>query len=454
MTADDRLLLMLARGGLTADLEGRVRALAGGITWSGLLDRAAAHGVAPLLAQRLEALGWPATPHPVRAALESARRINAARNLLVARALGRVLDGLARARVPVIPLKGVALAESLYGDAGLRVSSDIDVLVPRACVGRAFAVMRELGYARADHEEPVEDEDLGRLLASNIEYAFASPEPPGCLVELHWDIAWRWPRDALALADLWADARPRPFRGAPAQALGPEWELLYLAVHAARHRWGSLKWLVDVHEVCRRGELDWGRVWNKAARFGLTDTIEITLGACAALLDTPVPSRAGARALPDWLELFPATPAPVDLWQGALYPARLFARPSEKLCYLGRVLLVPTLAERRLIHLPARLGALYYLLRPLRLSARWGRDATVKWLDRLRPSGRSSRLARGVWTKAGEHEKGSAARRPSTAARRAESLYVERAARAPPSSWALLIALGVLRHLEREQEGV
>ena len=112
--------------------------------------------MAPLVARSLEALGWPGTPHPVRAALEAARRINAARNLLVARALGRVLDGLARASVPVIPLKGVALAESLYGDAALRVSSDIDVLVPRACVARAFAVMGELGYARADHEEPVE----------------------------------------------------------------------------------------------------------------------------------------------------------------------------------------------------------------------------------------------------------------------------------------------------------
>jgi hypothetical protein len=80
--------------------------------------------------------------------------------------------------------------------------------------------------------------------------------------------------------------------------------------------------------------------------------------------------------LPGWLELFPATPDPLDIWQGALYPARLFARPSERLGYLARVLLVPTLAERRLIRLPRRLRALYYLLRPLRLGGRWGLDVT------------------------------------------------------------------------------
>jgi hypothetical protein len=394
VTADDRLLLVLARGGLTPDLEDRARALAGHASWSRLLERAEAHGVAPLVARNLDALGWSGVPQPVRAAFEAARRINAARNLLVARELGRVLEGLGRVGVPVIPLKGVALSESLYGDGALRVSADLDVLVPRDGVARAWTVLGELGYAMADHEQQVEAGEVGLLLESNIEYAFASPKAVGCPVELHWDIAWRWPHGAPAIADLWADARPRRFQGVPALALGAEWELLYLAVHAARHRWDSLKWLVDVHEICRRGGLDWERVRAKADRFGLTDALEISLKAAAVLFDTPIPSSAATRVLPAWLELFPAAPDALDIWQGALYPARLFARLSEKLRYLGRVLLMPTLAERRLIRLPAGLGALYYPLRPLRLGARWGLDVTFKWRDRLRRSSRASRLDR------------------------------------------------------------
>jgi hypothetical protein len=374
VTDADRLLRILARGDVPADLEDRARRLIGNVSWSRLFDRAEAHGVVPLAARSLAALGWPDVPVPVRTAFEAARRINAARNALVARALRRVLEGLGRVGVPVIPLKGVALSESLYGDAALRVSADLDVLVPRDCVARAWTVLGELGYVMAGHEERVEASELGLLLESNIEYAFTSPGAAGCPVELHWDIAWRWPHSAPAIADLWADARPRPFRGAPAHALGPEWELLYLAVHAARHRWESLKWLVDIHEICRRGGLDWEKVRAKADRFGLTDVLEISLQASAALFDTPIPSRAPPRALPGWLELFPATPDPLDIWQGALYPARLFARPSERLGYLARVLLVPTLAERRLIRLPRRLRAFYYLLRPLRLGGRWGLD--------------------------------------------------------------------------------
>ena len=374
MTDADRLLRILARGGLPADLEDRARGLTGTVSWSRLFDRAEAHGVVPLAARSLAALGWPDVPSPVRAAFEAARRINAARNALVARALGRVLEGLGRVGLPAIPLKGVALSESLYGDAALRVSADLDVLVPRECVAPAWTVLGELGYAAADREDRVEASELGLLLESNIEYAFASPEAAGCPVELHWDIAWRWPHSASAIADLWADARPRPFRGAPAHALSHEWELLYLAAHAARHRWDALKWLVDIHQVCRHGGLDWEKVRAKADRFGLGDVLEISLQASAALFDTPLPSSPAARALPGWLELFPATPDPLDIWQGALYPARLFARPAEKVGYLARVLLVPTLAERRLIRLPRRLRALYYPLRPLRLGGRWGLD--------------------------------------------------------------------------------
>jgi len=374
VTDTDRLLRILARGEVPADLADRARGLTGNVAWSRLFDQAEAHGVVPLAARSLAALGWPDVPAPVRAAFEAARRINAARNALVARALVRVLEGLDRVGVPVIPLKGVALSESLYGDAALRVSADLDVLVPRECVARAWTVLGELGYVMADHEERVDASELDLLLESNIEYAFASPEAAGCPVELHWGIAWRWPHSAPAIADLWADARPRPFLGAPAHALGPEWELLYLAVHAARHRWESLKWLVDMHEVCRRGGLDWEKVRAKADRFGLTEVLQISLQASAALFDTPLPSGPPARALPGWLDLFPATPVPLDIWQGALYPARLFARPFDKVRYLARVLLVPTLAERRLIRLPDSLRALYYPLRPLRLGGRWGLD--------------------------------------------------------------------------------
>jgi len=394
VTPEDRLLLLLGRGTFTEDLHERALALVGGASWSQLLERSEAHGVAPLVGRNLDRLGWPGVPRHIREAFEAARRLNAARSLIAVRALRQLLDGLGRARIPVIPLKGTSLAESLYGDPALRVSSDIDVLVPRDAAASAFAVLASLGYAPETGEPAVAADDMELLLEGNIEYAFGHPAGSAGPVELHWDIAWRWPGGPAAVADLWADARPRRAHGSPSLALGPEWELLYLAVHAARHRWAALKWLVDVHEVCVRGALDWDSLRDKAARFRLGNVLGITLGACRALFGTSKLPAHAVRMPPSWLRLFPAAPGPSDIWRGALYPTRLFPRLSDKLTYLGRVLLAPTLAERRSIRLPARLAVLYYPLRPIRLAGRWGLETTGAGLRQFRADGRSDRTRR------------------------------------------------------------
>ena len=78
--------------------------------------------------------------------LEAAYRMNALRNTLMVRELAEVIQRLGAAGVPVMPLKGVALAASLYGDPTLRVCGDIDILVPRPLVGQAYHLLQAMGY--------------------------------------------------------------------------------------------------------------------------------------------------------------------------------------------------------------------------------------------------------------------------------------------------------------------
>ena len=55
----------------------------------------------------------------------------------------------------------------------------------------------------------------------------------------------------------------KPFRDVSAFALSPEWEFLYLAVHAAGHGWLSLKWFIDLDRLCSARILDWEKVGAK-----------------------------------------------------------------------------------------------------------------------------------------------------------------------------------------------
>jgi hypothetical protein len=72
-------------------------------------------------------------------------------------------------------------------------------------------------------------------------------------------------------------------------------------------------------------------------------------------------------------------------WQEALSAVRLFTRPGDKLRYLGRLLLRPTLAEWSLVQLPSCLRFLYYGLRPLRLGLASGRAMIQAGWGRLHP---------------------------------------------------------------------
>jgi hypothetical protein len=85
------------------------------------------------------------------------------------------------AGIPALPLKGTALARNLYGDPGLRITQDIDILVGVDDLGRAAAALGRRGYRRSDGAY----DDPGRIHLG-LEHE-RSALPP---VEVHWRIHW------------------------------------------------------------------------------------------------------------------------------------------------------------------------------------------------------------------------------------------------------------------------
>jgi hypothetical protein len=374
LSAEDQCVLLLARGASTPMLDARARALlAEPLAWPTVLRQARRHAVAPLLGRSLARLGWPGVPGNVRAELELGDRRNAARNALLARELAELLARCRERGVPAIPLKGVTLAERLYGDPSLRECHDIDVLVPTEAIPKAWELLVAAGYAPAA-DTSLRSNDAGWLRATMSACAFVRQHREfRYVVDLHWHVAWRWPAEAATLADLWAEARSVPFHGGEAWTLSREWEFLFLAVHAARHRWQPLKWLVDMHELCERGDVDWGKLKAKATTFGLDRVLALTMGACHTLLGTEVPEGLPHEPPPAWLPLFPDPPPVPDVWTDSVFPARLFPRPGQKFGYLARLAFGPTLQDRAVLRLPPALDALYYCVRPVRLAVKLGR---------------------------------------------------------------------------------
>ena len=142
LAAEDRCVLLLARSRLTPEVRDKAQSLlAQELSWPRILRQARVHGVLPLILRNLEKLGFPGVPSEVCAELRASDRLNAGRNGLFVHALTRLLKRFGEAGVPVIPLKGLALAQSLFRDSSLRVCSDIDILVPRRAVAQSFDLL-------------------------------------------------------------------------------------------------------------------------------------------------------------------------------------------------------------------------------------------------------------------------------------------------------------------------
>lgn len=179
--------------------------------------------------------------------------------------LKNTLGAFDRANLPVIALKGPYLAERIYGDAALRSCYDLDLLVRRSDLARAEQVLGGLGFApngRADdYHRPWSRKGINLELHHNVENPRA----------FDYDV------DAA-----WARARLSRFHDAPVWLLAPADELLYLCLHAVRHRFERLCLSLDLALAFRRlplstaGETQWGSAilenifalgWMMAARF-------------------------------------------------------------------------------------------------------------------------------------------------------------------------------------------
>ncbi len=367
LAAENRLILLLARGTLDRNAQDQARALLlVALDWQVILERVTAEQVYPLVYRNLYALGFVGVPAKARGRLHNLARINALRNTLLSEELTRVLKLFAHAGIAAIPLKGAALADSLYGDPTLRVCADIDLLVPRPMVGPALELLRSAGY----RSQFTGHFFANVLLQNDIECALTR-EVSGFryILELHWGVLWGARFDRPAIDEIWAESVAATVLGAPAYALSLEWQVLFLAAHAARHQWQGLKWLVDIHELCSSAPIDWRQLNKTAKRLGWDKVLRLTLHACHTLFATPMPSSHFQGLLPPWIRLFPAH-APAS-WRDAFLATRLLPRPAEKMRYLLRVFWVPTLAEYQWLALPARLSFLYYPLRPLRLVMKW-----------------------------------------------------------------------------------
>jgi hypothetical protein len=337
-----------------------------GVPWprfNALVER---HRLAAFLHRRLPPALAERCPAAVRQRLRESATRTAQRGLVQAAEQLRLTRILSNAGIEVLAVKGVALAERLYGGIGVRHVGDIDLCVRPERVAQADALLQAGGLRRTRPDIPLTPRQFAAFLRLKPEFEYVTADGAQ-RVELLWRLE--------GLPDAWSSTLERRYAGQALRTLGPETEALYLLQHGARHGWFRLFWLVDV-ALLWRAQIDWPRVVAQAreqraeqAVFSAAVLTEELLGAAApeALRLSTKERRAVeplARECRRQIARTPSQHEPIGEWARQLrYRVRLQQTWRGKWSVLAPHVLTPE--SWRTWPLPDRWFFVYYFAAPL-----------------------------------------------------------------------------------------
>jgi Uncharacterised nucleotidyltransferase len=365
------LLLACARRSGSGDL---LDILHQGIAWDDFYNAAAWHGLLPIAYWRLNAECPDAVPAAMLSRLREAFHQTAARNLLLASQLLKLLRLLRQEQIPAAPLKGPALAFSVYENFALRAFDDLDVLVRRSQACRVIEILTASGYAP---ELNLRGSAAAAFVKTAYEMQFVHRDT-SCMVEIHWGLQEeKFFSAALRTERWWERMESVEIAGSRVETPCVADTVLLLCAHGAKHRWERLKWICDMAAMLRSvPEFDWDGIWVQATALRVERMLLLGLLLAKEILDCKLPEDALRRALAEpgvaalaarVRERLYAETATSGLIEYARFHIPLRKRWRDKLRYLSVNTFVPTAGEWKMVVLPGFLSGLYYPLRPVRL---------------------------------------------------------------------------------------
>lgn len=202
---------------------------------------------------------------------------------------GRVLLTLNQAKIPVICMRGVAVAELLYSDqAALRPISDMDILLDERQMLDAKQALWDIGF-RPDSKY------------SNIYFRGDIP------IDLHHEPLgierirmWKY-LTPLRIDDFMKYAHEGQLVGEASLLLSPRVNLPYLCFHALKHSFERLVWLKDIALMADRisEKREWDEVLQGIREYRLERPCFYALSYANEHMNAPVPEEVLTKLRPD-----------------------------------------------------------------------------------------------------------------------------------------------------------
>lgn len=276
-----KLLLLCARWPQRrwADRELIHKRSVGKLDWQRFLLLVQRHRLVPLVSHNLHA-SIQRTPSPELAeVLSELRRLSSESAHQALRSLAelrRVIRELQSHNISVRVLKGLPLAQSIFGNLSLRSPGDMDLLIDESYIVEADRVLRSFGYRGIFQVNRFSPKRLAFYRAHWKDLAYEN-RSTGFEVDLHWRCFRNSEMPGAGLCATGAHETVS-FGGFRVDTLPRMEGLLYLCVHGTLDGWLYFKSLVDVAaQVRNMNEADLDALAGLALGYGILPELTATL---------------------------------------------------------------------------------------------------------------------------------------------------------------------------------
>ena len=284
---EERFLLACARATREPAAQQELAALeAEGIDWERLRASAVRHGMLVILAKWLADHLPDGMPPAMANDLRRLYLHSTAASLRKLAEAERAVRHLRDGDIASVPFKGPLLSLMAYGDAGLRVSTDLDLLLAREDVERAMDLLAGLGYQTA---QAADRSQWAAILRYQNEWPLVRSAPPAQL-DLHWAVAPRQIACGLDVRQILARSPRVEVAGYMLPSLDTADLILMLCIHGAKHDWDALELICSLAGVVGgAAEVDWTTILGTASASGCRRRCLLGGLLAAELLRAPIP---------------------------------------------------------------------------------------------------------------------------------------------------------------------
>ena len=263
-----------------------------GEDWEKLVREMETHGITPVFHKSVQAAGI-TVPEEARKKMHVAYLRAAEQNIRRYHCIGEVFAVCDDAGIPVIPLKGMYLAQYVYQDIALREMSDVDILVRQKDLDAFEDILVAAGFM------PMQQNKVPFLeRGHHLRYII---DESGLMIEVHWDLMDPGDDVRVDIEALWGRAKPLGYPRGFVRALSPEDLLLHLCVHLANHTFclglrGVYDLAMTIHAFMNI--IDWNKLYDIAVTWNAVRALYVNLQLVADLLDVQVSKEYLERVKP------------------------------------------------------------------------------------------------------------------------------------------------------------